>query len=651
MVKQWRKGLGVLPILGMAVGCGGVVEKEDGAQQSQAAAVEAQSLPPGCEDLGREYNSTARMAGDTYVVQEAPDTPHETSTVLVSDGSPRQEAYLRFRVDNAETAAILQAKLRLYAVDGSSNGPAVYATGTDWSAYSLTWNNRPALIGTPLANVGPIASDSFVEYDVTAHVTGNGLYSFALVPEVGDGADFASTRYPVYGFAPELRLRMRETQPRCQHQGTGGAVTQVLRGDTLPRGLAMDGNGGFATLATYSTDAGTGMRLSRYDASGSQVWLQDYPEASGGWRTLGGLVMTPLGNLLVHGHFTGPLDFGTGLIPGTGPGNHGLFIAKFSPTGQFVWAKAFRAFTHEQGMTTPAEIWARDIATDANGSLIVTGDFRGRTDLGGGPLDAGPSSHVAYGRRGMFLAKFSWEGTHLWSHAFAAGDDWDTIGQAVATDSQGNILVGGTTSGVNDLGSASWMTPFIARFLPTGERHWVRRLDGARGDITGVAAMPGGAVAFSGHVRGTFTFAGMALSNPTEDPDMVLGVLESSSTDRWGRLYGGVHGEYGARLVADAQGNLVTSGVFGYETDLGGGTLNPAEAGEDSTYVASYGPDGSHRWSRAVGDGLAPTMLGLTPSGEVFFGGILEESEVIRVDQTEYTSDDGDFTLLLRLSP
>ncbi|MFP2906016.1 DNRLRE domain-containing protein [Pyxidicoccus sp. 3LFB2] len=645
IVKQWRKGLGVLPILGMAVGCGGVVEKEAGEQQTQAAAVEAQSLPPGCEDLGYEYNGTTRRAGDTYVVQDAPDTRHEGSTVLVSDGTPRQEAYLSFQVDTAEATAVIQAKLRLYAVDGSSNGPALYATGTNWSAYSLTWNNRPALIGAPLANVGPIASNSFVEYDVTAHVTGNGLYSFALVPEGGDGVDFASTRYPVYGFAPELRLRVRETAPRCQHRGTGGAVTQVLTPDALPRGLATDGSGGFATLSTYSDDTGWGMRLTRYNANGSQVWMQNYPETSGGWRTLGGLVMTPLGNLLMHGSFAGALDFGTGVIPGTGPGTQGLFIAKFSPTGQFVWAKAF------QSTTTPSEISAYGITTDANGSLIITGGFRGLIDLGGGPLDAGPSSQAPYYRRGMFLAKFSWEGTHLWSHAFAAGNDWDTLGQALATDSQGHVLVGGVTSGVNDLGSASWQTPFVARFLPTGERLWVRRLDGARGAITGVAAMPGGAVAFTGRVRGTFTFAGTSLSNETEDPDMVLGVLEASSTDRWGRLYGSVHGEYSGRLVADAQGNLVTSGGFGHETDLGGGILNPSEAGEESSYVVSYGPDGSHRWSRAMGDGLEKTMLGLTPSGEVLFGGILEESEAIRVDQTEYRADDGSLGLLMRLSP
>ncbi|AKQ63483.1 hypothetical protein A176_000395 [Myxococcus hansupus] len=643
----------MLPLLGMTVGCGGAVTEEAGARRPQAAEMEAATPPPGCEVLGTEFNATGRPAGDTYVTQEAPDTPNPASEVIISDGNPRQEAYLRFRVDGLSESTVIQATLRLYAQDGSSNGPALYATSPDWDEHSLTWNTRPPPMGPPLANVGAIASGTFVEYDVTAHVTASGLYGFVLLPEVGDGTDFAADRHPNSTLRPELRLRVRETRPRCQHFGTGGAVTQVLRGPHQANDLAVDGSGGFTTLSTRFHDAppyGSSLHLTHSDANGTIQWTRTHP-SSGMSLTLGGLVHTPLGNLLVYGHHSGALDFGTGPIPGTDAGTpHSLFIAKFSPTGQFVWARSFRSVVHDQGTTSPGQLRAVDIATDANGSLILTGEFQGRMTLGGSPLDAGPSTHPSGGRWGMFLAKFSWEGTHLWSHAFAAGAEGNTQGQALSTDSLGNILVGGTTSGTNPLGSAPSQTPFIARFLPTGERHWVRRLDGARGAIMGVAAMPGDAVAFSGHVRNTFTFAGAPLTSPGHWPDMVLGVLESSSTDRWARLYGGVEGEYGRGLVVDAQGNLVTMGLFNDMTDLGGGILNPYRAGEVNPYVASHGPDGNHRWSRAMGQGLVPSMLGLTPSGEVLFGGALLDSEVIRVDQTEYSAAGGT-TLLLRLSP
>lgn len=649
IVTQCRKGWSWLPILGMVVGCGGAAVETAGEARSQATEMTAADLPPGCEDLGAEYTPSWGPLDDTYVARDAPDTPHDTAEVLSSDGNPRQEAYLRFRVDVASTVNILQATLRLYAQDGSSNGPAVYATSPDWSAHALTWNNRPAPLGAPLANVGAIASGTFVEYDVTAHVTGNGLYSFALLPEVGDGTDLVSTRHPRYDRVPVLRLRVRESQPRCQHRGTGGTVTQVLRPDTLPRALATDSSGGFATVETYSTDTAMGMRLTRYGANGSQAWLRDFPTVQG-WATFDGIELTPLGNILLHGSFVGPLDFGTGPLPGTGTGMTGLFIAKFSPAGQFVWGKAFRSFIDEQGTPRQASVAASDLATDANGSIIIVGGFQGRMDLGGGTLDAGPFSQEPTGRRGMFVAKFSWDGTHMWSRAYAAGADWDTLGLSVATDSQGHLLVGGTTSGTNELGSVPSNTPFIARVQSTGEQGWVRRLEGARGNITGVAVLPGDAVAFSGDVRGTFTFAGTSLTNPTENSDMVLGVLESSAADRWGRLYGGIFSEYVAGLFVDAQGNLVTGGVFDYETDLGGGTLNPYQAGEGSPFVVSHGPDGTHRWSRAVGEGLNLTLLGVTSSGDTLFGGYLEDDEVIRVDQTEYSVEGGK-GLILRLSP
>ncbi|MBL0694765.1 DNRLRE domain-containing protein [Comamonas sp. JC664] len=642
----------MLPLLGMAVGCGGAVTEEAGGQQRQTAAVEAAALPPGCEILGTEYHASGRPAGDTYVTQDAPDTPNPASAVIISDGNPRQEAYLRFRVDGLSRATVLQATLRLHAQDGSSNGPALYATSPDWSEHTLTWNTRPPPVGPPLANVGAIASGTFVEYDVTAHVTEDGLYGFVLLPEVGDGTDFAADRHPNTSLRPELRLRLREEQPRCQHFGTGGAVTQVLRGDAHANALAADSSGGFALLSTVHYDAapyGTGLRLTRYDANGTPVWTREHPQP-GEWLTLGGLALTPLGNLLVYGRYTGALDLGAGPVPGTGAGTYGLFIAKFSPTGQFVWAHAFRSTVQNQGTASQGQLMAHGIATDANGSLILTGEFQGQLDLGGGVLDAGPSSHPPGGPRGMFLAKFSWEGTHLWSHAFAAGEDGSTQGHAVATDSQGHVLVGGNTSGTNALGTAAPQTPFIARFLPTGELQWARRLDGVWGNIMGVAPMPDDAVAFSGHVRGTFTFAGTPLTSMGESPDMVLGVLETTSADRWGRLYGGIDGEYNRGLVVDAQGNLVTKGFFNHATDLGAGTLNPYQAGEVNPYVASHGPDGSHRWSRAMGEGLIPTLLAMTPSGETLFGGYLLESEPIRVDQTHYTSDDG-FTFLLRLSP
>ena len=55
-----------------------------------------------------------------------------------------------------------------------------------------------------LDNKAAIPSNAWVEYDVTAAVSGNGTYSFVLQPESDDGANFHSRESPVGGNPPQL---------------------------------------------------------------------------------------------------------------------------------------------------------------------------------------------------------------------------------------------------------------------------------------------------------------------------------------------------------------------------------------------------------------------------------------------------------------
>jgi hypothetical protein len=55
-----------------------------------------------------------------------------------------------------------------------------YATGGAWTELGITWNNAPLLSGTPLATAGAADNNVWVEWDVTAAITGDGTYSFGL---------------------------------------------------------------------------------------------------------------------------------------------------------------------------------------------------------------------------------------------------------------------------------------------------------------------------------------------------------------------------------------------------------------------------------------------------------------------------------------
>jgi hypothetical protein len=77
----------------------------------------------------------------------------------------------------------------------------------------------------------------------------------------------------------------------------------------------------------------------------------------------------------------------------------------------------------------------------------------------------------------------------------------------------------------------------------------------------------------------------------------------------------------GQDIAVDAQGNVFVTGWFYDTIDFGGGALQ-SNGGKD-IFVASFGPDGAHRWSRSYGvEGSDMTgRLALTSGGDLVVGG------------------------------
>ncbi|TSC34308.1 hypothetical protein [Corallococcus sp. Z5C101001] len=587
--------------------------------------------------------------------------------MLVSDGNPRQEIYMRFRV--ADTTGRLGAWLDVPVLDGTSNAPALHLTQPDWDEGTLTWMTRPALLGGPVANVGQAPSGSHIQYDLGQVVTGPGVYSFALIPESTDGMDIRALDAR-NADTPKLIIPVR--QSTCTYRGTGGTLGQPWRyggaGDEVARAMATDGTGAFVLAGAYGAGGRLGpvgfpgqrgLMLGRFRADGSHDWSRGYAQESA-VMTVEDVALTSLGNILVVGSYTGTPNLGTGPLPtaveATVPA---MFIAKFSPNGTPVWAKGFVASLAQGGTPRRVPASAASVATDAQGSLIVTGSFHGTMNLGEGTLDAGPSSRDSLRPQpGMFLARFSWEGTHLWSKAFPGLAGWNTQGFRVVTDSVGNVVAGGVASGDSTtgevvLGAMYAGVPFIAKFSPEGAPLWARALNEPDGRVNGLAILPGDAVAFSGSFRPWFDFGGQWIYSYTwendpyrEIPDVMLGVIEPGGADRWARAIGSENHEHAVRMVADSQGRIVILGDFAGGSDVGGGFISSQGNG----FVASYDPgSGAHRWSRALPLGMEPALLGVTSAGGVRVGGSFSGS--LRLRSTTHGSAGGSDVMLLNMSP
>jgi hypothetical protein len=153
-------------------------------------------------------SSAFDAVADAFVVQAAPTSRFGADTHLIIKGAgSSMEVFLRFEVSGLEGATVHGAKLRL-TVDatstaGSISGGQIYAvTDVDWDEMVVTYNSRPAISEPVLASAGPVNAGEVVEFDVTPAVTGNGVYSFALVSTVADAAVYRSRE--ALGADPQL---------------------------------------------------------------------------------------------------------------------------------------------------------------------------------------------------------------------------------------------------------------------------------------------------------------------------------------------------------------------------------------------------------------------------------------------------------------
>ena len=157
---------------------------------------------------------TFTAAADARVSQTSPTTNYGIATTILVDGDAgaAQTGYIRF-TPSGISGSIQSVKLRVYCTtNGTNNGPAVHLANSTWTESGtggVTWNTQPALLSGAVDNKGAITADSWVEYDVTSLVSGNGTYTFALLADGSDGITFSSKEGTA---APQLVITL----------GTGG---------------------------------------------------------------------------------------------------------------------------------------------------------------------------------------------------------------------------------------------------------------------------------------------------------------------------------------------------------------------------------------------------------------------------------------------
>ncbi|MEA2586159.1 MAG: hypothetical protein QOF33_4244, partial [Thermomicrobiales bacterium] len=157
---------------------------------------------------------TFTPVADARVEERAPSQNFGTSTTLRVDGDAgaRVTTFLRFEVTGL-TSSAQRATLRLAVRSGTQDGPTTCSAANGWNEASINWANKPARTGGPTDDKSMIAAGSWVDYDVTSLVKGNGTYTLCLEATSSDGIDFYSRQYSNPAVRPQLVINQSGSAP------------------------------------------------------------------------------------------------------------------------------------------------------------------------------------------------------------------------------------------------------------------------------------------------------------------------------------------------------------------------------------------------------------------------------------------------------
>ncbi len=400
--------------------------------------------------------------------------------------------------------------------------------------------------------------------------------------------------------------------PTCKDTVANGAESDVDCGGALcpgcPNGKACKGAGD--CVSGGCTAATCGPWSKRFGAAGDDL--------------VNDVVTDATGNIIIVGSFNGSVDFGGPSPLVATNANKDAFVAKFSPTGQYLWAVRF---------VGPAADEAVGVALATNGDILVTG-FSGTIDLGGG-------THTVSGAKpDMFVGRLkASNGSEVWATVLGGTDSEQ--GWAIAGDKNGDVIVGGSTlSSTYSLGGTTFtnkgsIDACVVKLKGTDGSHLWSIGAGTLGNdvVYGVATDSSNNVLLTGRFNGgnpdistQITFGTKSLQSLGWG-DVMMVKLSPTGSELWATSVGSANDDYGLGLATNASDEVAFVGQRNGPIDLGGGTVSGF--GSFDPYVVKLDSGGSFQWGVSIGGGTIDGATDVVFDGSsVYIGGVYLSSNL-----------------------
>lgn len=161
---------------------------------------------------------------------------------------------------------------------------------------------------------------------------------------------------------------------------------------------------------------------------------------------------------------------------------------------------------------------------------------------------------------------------------------------------------------------------------PGGEHLWSKRYGGDYLQCANDVCLGASACPImAGVFADTVDFGGGALPS-AGGRDFFLAKFGPDGAHAWSKGFGNGDTQNGVRVAVDPWGGAVLAGELLGAMDFGGGVLT--SAGSQDAFLARFNGDGSHLWSKRFGDGELQTARGVAvdASGNILLTGCLQGS-------------------------
>lgn len=347
-----------------------------------------------------------------------------------------------------------------------------------------------------------------------------------------------------------------------------------------------------------------------------------------------GLLMTTevSGNLYLIGNFEGTVDFdpGSGINELTSAGLADIFIQKFNPDGELLWAKRIGGIDYEK---------ANSLILDVSGNLLITGYFYETVDF---DPDIGVQELTSTGKNDIFLLKLDGNGNFISMKQF--GGIESDFANALALNAAGEIYITGQfEAGVNfdNTGGSAILTStmgssdiFVLKLDAAGNYLWANSMGDFMWDAGFFVAVDNAQnVYISGVFAGTVDFdpgAGQSSLTAAGLLDMFLLKLDASGNLMYVSQFTGDGNEFATSLKFDAADNLYLTGYSDLTMDLDPGAaqvLLTPQGGDDS-FLAKYDSNGALLWSNTIGGTGSDYAFSssFNSAGEIYLIGAFQNS-------------------------